>query len=171
MTHPTRLALLSILVLASCGGSPPPRTVSEMDRRSIVEQRALDLILEVLRESNIERGPEMRVNIGAPEGSDPFDVDVRVGTRAFGIEWVSPQDRADHGTLIPEPDPGGQLRIMAGMGDDADAQILVLEHRMYRYDPDLERVEAGATGVHEAEGRLKRDVRDFLEYVRGQGGL
>jgi hypothetical protein len=32
-------------------------------------------------------------------------------------------------------------------------------------------VRHGAAGPREAESRLRRDVRDYLEYVRGQGGL
>ena len=123
---------------------------------------------EVLDERNVPQGPAWSVEI-APETS--LDVDVRLDSSSYGIEWVSAQDRADLGDLLPEPASDGQLRIVAGMGEDASAQILILDHTAYRFTLEREQVQRGAPGARETEERLRRDVVDFLQYVRGQGGL
>ena len=160
------LAICSALV--ACGGQSLPRGPRESELRGIADSRALEMITEVLREAGIGTATGWQIDVG---GSAPFAADVRLANTDFGIEWVTAQDRAEHGTLIPEADPNGQLRILPGAGEDARCQVLVLDHRNYRWDPDLERVERGSVGVREAEGRLRRDVQDFVEYVRGQGAL
>ena len=163
---------LHVLVLSTsllaCGSVERPRGPTEADLRSISEAEAIDILAELLVEAGVTAAQSWRVNVGA---SEPFEVDLRLGQTSYGIEYVSPQDRADHGERIPRPDPNGQLRIMPGAGNDAQAQILVLEHSTYRYDPDRERVQRGSIGPAEAEERLRRDLRDYLEYVRGQGAL
>ena len=167
LTSCSRLVLLALLA-GACGGVERPRGPTEADLRSIHEAEAVDILTELLSESGVAASIHWEVNVGAPE---PFQVDLRLAQTSYGIEYVSPQDRHDHGERIPRPDPSGQLRIMPGAGDDAQAQILVLDHSTYRYDPDRERVQRGSTGPAEAEERLRRDLRDFLEYVRGQGAL
>lgn len=162
------LLLVAALALAACGPSPRPRGPTDADLRSFTEAEAQQIIGQVLAEAGVSVTGQWPVDVGTEE---PFEVDVRLAGSDFGIEWVSPQDRHDHGSRIPDPDPSGQLRIMPGLGDDTEAQILVLESTAYRYDPDLERVQRGSIGAAETESRLRRDVRDYLEYVRGQGGL
>jgi hypothetical protein len=161
-------AILFCAPLFACGAVERPRGPTEADLRSISEAEAIDILTELLAETSVAAAVNWQVNVGAPE---PFEVDLRLGQTSYGIEYVSPQDRRDHGERIPRPDPSGQLRIMPGAGDDAQAQILVLEHSTYRYDPDRERVQRGSIGPAEAEERLRRDLRDYLEYVRGQGAL
>jgi hypothetical protein len=177
-THrsPSTLALalapraLAVLALATVACGPPPRAehVSPADLRDISEARAKEIIAEVAGEVGTALQAAWPVDVGEAE---PFPVDFQIASSDYGIEWVSPQDHVDHGETIPEPDPSGQLKIMPGAGNDAGKQVVVLDHRTYRYDPDLERVQRGTTGAREAESRLRRDVRDFLEYVRGQGGI
>lgn len=162
------LVTSTLLFLCACGSAQRPRGPSADELRTIHEQRAFELIQEVLDEAGVRAEHEWQIDIGAPE---PLDVDVRLGGTEFGIEWVSPQDREDYREAIPPPDPEGLLRILPGAGDDAQAQILVMHERMYRYDPDRERVQRGSTGVHEVEARVRTYVRDYLEYVRGQGAL
>lgn len=162
------LALLCAMTAIACGPPPRVRHASDADLRDISETRAGEIITEVVGEvgTTVQQGWPIDAGEGAP-----FRVDFQVASSDFGIEWVSPQDRVDHGTTIPEPDAQGQLRIMSGAGNDAGKQVVVLDHRNYRYDPDIARVQAGAFGSREAEGRLRRDVRDFLDYVHGQGGI
>ena len=164
--------LLSVLLLAlpACGpsasGASGPTTAAEV--RTLDEGRALELIAQVLAEEAVERGPAWSVQV-APETA--LDVDVRLAASSFGIEWVSAQDRADLGDALPQPAPDGQLRIVPGTGGDAGAQVLLLEHSVYEFVNEREHVQSGAPGARETEVRLHRDVRDFLQYVRGQGGL
>ncbi len=161
------LAWCSLAFALGCG-SPHPQGPSEPPELSnLSEARALELIGEVLAEEGVPRAAGWSIEV-APEVA--LNVDVRLASSSFGIEWVSPQDRIDMGEAIPQPAAGGQLRIVPGLGDDASAQVLVLESASYRYSNDRTAVQSGAPGASETEGRLRRDVRDFLQYVRGQGG-
>ena len=159
---------LLLLALPACGPRATPGPSEPPELLAVSEARALEIIGEVLAEASVARGPSFSIAIG-PRAE--LEVDVRLASSRFGIEWISPQDRADLGAAVPEPASGGQLRIVPGHGEDASAQVLALEHTSYRYANDREAVQSGVPGALEAEGRLRRDVRDFLEYVRGQGGI
>jgi hypothetical protein len=156
------------LALAACGPDARPRAADPRDLRTLSEGRAIEVIRQVAAEAGVTTRSDWPVVLG---GRDPISVDERIGTTSFGLEFVNPQDRADHGDVFPEPRDDGQLLLIEGRGQDQSARVLVLDHRNYRYDPDLERVQRGATGVREAEARLRRDVRDFLEHVRAEGAL
>jgi hypothetical protein len=95
-------------------------------------------------------------------------VDIGLSGRPFGIEWVSPQDRMNHGDLLPPPDENGSLRLIPGIGDDAQAQILVLDHRTYMFTRDRAAILRGHPAAAEVESRLRRDLRDYIVYIRGQ---
>jgi hypothetical protein len=158
---------VSILFALACGAQSR-RTETPVELMTLSEARALEIIHEVLAEASVPRGALWEVGL---DGQHTLDVDVRFASSSFGIEWMSPQDRADMGELVPMPAPGGQLRIVPGTGDDDGAQVLILEHSSYEYANDREAVQRGTPGASETEGRLRMDVRDFLEYVRGQGGV
>jgi hypothetical protein len=162
------LWLAASLGTGGCAQSTPaPQAAPTGEGRIIQEAQALDIIHDTLTDAGVRPGGTWEVDVG---GDAPLRVDVRLGQGSFGIEWVSPQDRADWGEGLPSPAPGGQLRILPGRLDDVPVQILVLDHETYRYEADMEQVRHGAAGPREAESRLRRDVRDYLEYVRGQGG-
>lgn len=167
MSRSRLLIVSSLMVIAGCGGSRSTGAAEPPELLTLSEARAIEIITEVLAEEGVPRGPSWSVQI-AP--ATTLDVDVRLDQSSFGVEWISPQDRADLGDALPRPAPGGQLRIIPGMGADASAQVLALEHSSYEYANEREAVQRGVPGASEAEGRLRRDVRDFLEYVRGQGG-
>lgn len=158
------LAGLAALAATACGGAQTPTHRGDALRR-LTEGEALTLVAEAMREAGLEVGPPFSVDIGAPQ---PLEVDVRVGQTRFGIEWVSSQDRLDYGDAIPTPPADGSLLILPGRGEDEAVEILVLDAERYRYDPDPDRVYGGAVSSGEAEARVRRDVRDFLEYCRGQ---
>ncbi|HJL18880.1 MAG TPA: hypothetical protein RMH99_24670 [Sandaracinaceae bacterium LLY-WYZ-13_1] len=165
------LALALPASLPACGptsthGGGGPAEPAEL--RTLSEERALTLVREVLASESIPRGALWVVSI---QPDTEIEVDVRLASSSFGIEWISPQDRADVGEAVPEPASGGQLRIVPGTGDDAGAQILILDHSAYEYANEREHVQRGVPGARETEERLRRDVRDYLHYVRGQGGL
>jgi hypothetical protein len=171
MPFPPRppLVALALLVAGSvgCGPAPRPRGPTPEDLLDITEGRALELISEVAADSGTGLEADWRIDVGEDE---PFSVDVRLTDTSFGIEWVSPQDRADFGDLLPAPN-ARQLQVIPGAGDDAEAQILIVDHGNYRYDPDLERVQRGSRGAREAEASVRNYIRDYFEYVRGQGAI
>ena len=167
MSRSSVLIASLLFSIAGCGGSRSGEASEPPELLTLSEARALEIIGEVLAEEGIQPGSGWTVQI-APETT--LDVDVRLGQSSFGIEWISPQDRADMGEALPQPASGGQLRIVPGAGEDASAQVLALEHSTYQYANEREAVQRGVPGASEAEERLRRDVRDFLEYVRGQGG-
>lgn len=164
------LAFLALVLSAGCGPSSHATgsSTSEANIRVLDEHRALSIIGEVLQEDDVPVGPSWSVEI-APGAS--LDVDYRLGPSSYGIEWVSEQDRADLADALPGPASDGQLRIVPGMGENANAQILLLDHAAYRFANEREAVQGGVPAARETEERLRRDVRDFLHYVRGQGGL
>ncbi|MBX3270063.1 MAG: hypothetical protein KF729_07360 [Sandaracinaceae bacterium] len=163
---PLCLAILCaglLVSLAGCGGGTP--VTSRAERRTLDETRALQLVEEVLIERGIPRNRAWSVPLASRR---ELDVDLRLAQSRFGIEWISPQDRADLGDAVPGPATGGNLRIVPGAGDQ---EILLLEHTTYEYVNEREHVQAGLAGARETEERLRRDVIDFLHYIDGQGGL
>jgi hypothetical protein len=165
-TRRTAAVALTVLPLAlGCGPAPRPATPSPEALRSLTEARALALVTEVLDERGFAHELGWPVDVGY---AAPLPVDLHLTGTPFGVEWISGQNRERLGERLPRPAPGGQLRVMPGAGEDAEASILVLDFETYRYEPDRERVERGAPGEREVESRLRRDVVDFLEYVRGQ---
>lgn len=135
---------------------------------TISESQALSMIRQALRAEGISAGAAWSVSISRRV---ILDVDVRLGRAPFGIEWVSRQDRANYGAAVPGPAEDGQLRIVAGISSGVEAQVLVLEHSSYRFGSEVAHVQRGTPGASETEARLRRDVRDYVEYVRGQGGV
>lgn len=164
----TRAICIVLLMswLAACGGTQIEASVADEPPRELADARALEIIEEVLVRNHepASRGWDVDVN-----ASRALSVDVRINASEFGIEYVTTQDRADMGEVIPEADPDGQLRIMRGARADSHAQILVLDSKSYLYDDHIEHVQQGAAGIRDAEGRLARDVEDFVAYARGQG--
>ena len=98
-----------------------------------------------------------------------IDGHVRLGDTSFGIEWVSAEDRARYGALLPAPTPDGQLQLLTGAGNDAQVRplILVLDHQSYRFASRRVQIE-GIHDLHEVEAQLRRDLTDFIEYARSQ---
>ena len=155
MIHrPLNPSLLVLGLLLGCGAAQGPGAT---DLRSITEQRAIEIIHEAATDSGATAAGTIMVQLQEGE----FEVDVRIEGSEFGLEWISAQDRADSPSL-PEMPPSGQLQIVNGQDG---VQVLMLDSRAYRYDPDRGRVQGGATSVGDAEARLRRDVRDFLVYA------
>jgi hypothetical protein len=153
----------ALLLLASCGaaaplgpGAPEPRLLSET--------QALLAIREALSEAGAS--PE-RASTLVLEGA-PLRVDARFGQPTFAIEWASADDRA-HQTL-PPANPRDPLRIVTASDGAQTIQVLVLDERVYGYEGNSLLVQRGAPSLEDAERRVRRDVADFVDYVRDQGG-
>jgi hypothetical protein len=161
------LALALAFPLSACGGSQTPHTVHEGEYHEISEKRALSLIAETLLDLNYRVATGWAVDVG---WSEPLEVDLRADGASFGVEWISQIDHARHGDDIPPPAPEGQLRIVSGRGESAGAHVLILDTNSYKFHPERDTVHRGEAGAREVESRLRRDVRDFVEFERGRTG-
>ena len=168
---PLTLLVVSLPLAPACGPSSRNQagTREAANVRTLDENRGLALVSDVLAEEGIARGAPWTVPVATRR---EIDVDIRLAGSSYGIEWMSPQDRVDFGDVIPGPAPGGELRIVPGFGEGRTGdQILILEHTTYEFVNEREQVQGGLPSARETEVRLARDVRDFIHYVRGQGGL
>jgi hypothetical protein len=161
----SRVALL--LLVNACASAPRASAPTRADTpamRSFDESEALELIDGWLAEERLRGLPGWHVELS---GRDELDVDLRLGTSSFGVEWVSADDRRRHGGALPSPGPGGQLRLLRG-GHDGSALILLLDHESYRYaDRDGSDATEAVEGL-DAERKLRQDLLDFLRYVKNQ---
>ncbi len=160
------VAWFAVCLVVACGGVEQRTASIDEPLRELPDARALELISTTLARLHIENSRNWDIDVSARR---PLRVDIRLDGTDFGVEYVTEQDRVDMGAdVIPEPDPEGQLRIMRGTHADSHAQVLVLDATSYEYDEHLEHVQGGAVGIRDAEGRLARDVEDFVAYARGQ---
>ena len=156
------------LLLTACGGHRPAVSFETSEFEDLTEGRATEICLEVAADRQLTFETGWVVNLGRGAA---VPVDLRVAGTEFGLEWVTAADRSTHGTILPEPATEDQLVLAGGAGEDSEAQVLVLDHRSYRFHPDPDAVQRGATGVREVEARLARDVREFLTHVESVAPL
>jgi hypothetical protein len=156
---------VALLLLASCGaGVPSPTQAGAPEPRLLSETQALLAMREALTEAGAL--PESAATL-ALEGA-PLRVDVRFGEPTFAIEWATADDRAHQD--LPPAGPGDPLRIVSASDGAQTIQVLVLDERVYGYEGNSLLVQRGAPSLDDAERRVRRDVADFVEYVRDQGG-
>jgi hypothetical protein len=160
------------LVAAGCAtaSEPPAASASRATTTDpIAEEDAIAVIDEVLIKSSVQ--PVAGWRVALQQAQNALDVDVRLGDSSFGIEWVSPSDRQSLGGALPRPDPNGQLRLLQGRVSEGTAQPLILLLDAESYGMPRRPRHAGRlapSADREARERLRRDVSDFLDYVRGQ---
>jgi hypothetical protein len=151
--------------LAGCGGAPPVAAPPPRPQE-LGEARALEVIAATLREQGVATSGDWSADVG---GAEPLRVDLHLGDGPFGIEYVTRQDREDVPDLPAAPrEP--ELQILPGHGPDARVQVLLLDELAYRFYAGVEHAHDGRRSARQAEGRLARDVADFMAYVHGQGG-
>ncbi len=146
------------LSLAFLGcGSPPPHPPNPT--RPLDERRAVEIILTAFREEG-DRGVTGRTITLA--GGKFLSVDVSGAGKRYGVAYVTANDRRALGLAVPAPQPGMEdaLHLIRGTQSDSDARILVLQDTDYLYDDQVG--EEHEETVVTAEGKLDRDVRDFI---------
>lgn len=91
-----------------------------------------------------------------------LEVDVLSEGKKYGVAYVTGNERAALGPVLPprEPSMGDALQLVSGLGEDGDARVLVLEDSDYEYDDQVGEEHEETTVT--AELKLRRDVRDFL---------
>ncbi|HEX7476441.1 MAG TPA: hypothetical protein VF331_01415 [Polyangiales bacterium] len=164
---PRFVTVCAALVAAGCAtATPAVQHPSAEHLASLPESQALALIDSCLQEQKVEPEPGWAVELPRHAGGLP--VDIRLGHAPVGIEWVSEQDRARYGQLLPAPDPSGQLRVLQGRDG---AIVLLLDQATYRYEPGGARALLASRDLDSTADRLKRDVQDFIAYVKSQYAL
>src|SRR5439155_8447430 len=101
-----------------------------------------------------------------------IEVDLATAGHDHGVEFVTAQDRTDFGDGLPPRRSADALVTVQGTGSNhAQVDVLVLDEREYLFEPDPERAGPGRPTNIEVEDRLRRDVVDYLAYLRRQGQL
>lgn len=156
---------LWLMLLAGCGaGAPTPTRAGAPEPRLLSETQALLAMREALQEHGTLAQSATTLTL---EGV-PLHADVRFGQPPYAIEWATAEDRAHQD--VPEAGPDAPLRIVSARDGAQPVQVLVLDERAYGYEGNSLLVQRGAPNLEDAERRLRRDVSDFVEYVRDQGG-
>jgi hypothetical protein len=162
-----RILLAMGLLGFACGGAQdgglPPEPLRKLD-----EARAFEIILGAFQEM------DLRAEQGRPlstQAAGNFDVDLAVPGKPVALEYLDDRDREALRAALPSR-RGDTLRIMAASdaASGTEVQVLIIEDRDYEYDPNPEQSGGGrAPTVLEIEGRLRRDVIDFLQYAKTEG--
>ncbi|HEY6878824.1 MAG TPA: hypothetical protein VI299_12430 [Polyangiales bacterium] len=153
------------IVLVGCAASVPgaPR-LGGPEPRLLTETQALLAVREALVGAGaLAQGATTLTLDGAP-----LHAEVRFGDPPFAIEWATADDRAHRN--LPKPAPENPLQIVSASDGSQPVQVLVLDERAYAYEGNSLLVQRGAQGIEDAERRVRRDVTDFVNYVRDQGG-
>jgi hypothetical protein len=138
-------------------GPPEPRVLREAQG------------LLAVREALLSEGALAEGQAELTLAGQPFHADICFGDPAFAIEWVSADDRAQ-GVQLPQARAESPLQIVSAERAAQAIQVLILDERAYGYEGNSLLVQRGAPGIDEAEQRVRRDVSDFVDYVRDQGG-
>jgi hypothetical protein len=155
-----------LILLAGCAAAAPAGSkTGAPEPRLLSETQALLAVREALLSAGAlaEGGATLTLD-GAP-----LHADVRFGDPPFAIEWASADDRAHDAGATPAT-PESPLRIVSARDGERTVQVLVLDARAYGYEANSLLVQRGAPSIDDAEQRVRRDVADFLDYVRDQGG-
>ena len=151
-----------VLLTAGCG-SPPPHAPNPT--RPLDERRAVEIILTAFREEGDGGVTGRSVALAAGKR---LQVDVGATGKKYGVAFVTGNERRALGLAVPAAQPGMEdaLHLVRGTQNDADARILVLQDTDYLYDDQVG--EDHEATVLTAEGKLDRDVRDFIVRARAE---
>jgi hypothetical protein len=154
--------LLGLAVVAGFAcSSPPPRTANPT--KPLDERRAVHVIIEAFRDERDRPVGGRTIEI---QPGKFLEMDVGSAGRKYGVAYVTAAERQSLGDALPRPLPGMEdaLQLVRGIGDEADAKILILHDTNYMYDDHLGTSHEAT--ILTAERKLARDVRDFI--VRAQ---
>jgi hypothetical protein len=154
-----------VFALAGCGGA---QHAAAAPLRPLEESRAIDVILEAFQRAGVT--PELHRRIGLAGGRQ-MEIDVATAGHDHGVEYIQEQDRLDFGDALPQRQHPDSLLTCVGVGEDARVDVLLVEDRDFRYEPDPSRSGPGRPTNIEVEDRLRQTVVDYLTYLRQHGQL
>jgi hypothetical protein len=154
------LVVVFAWLVAACG---PPNAKTALAKRPIDEGRAAKIIAESLQKEGLQAAGPKVITIAGKK----LTLDVTIDGKKYAVVYLSPNDQVELGdsSITKKKQlPGDPLRIETGSSDDGMYHFVVLYATDYQYD-DNEGHEHEAT-VITAEGKLDRDVRDFVMIAR-----
>ncbi len=156
-TRRVAIRLLGATALLLACSEPTPRVPNPT--RPLDERRATEIISQAFHDEGDEpvHGRPMSLAPG-----EALDIDVLARGKKYGVAYVTASERSALGGALPPRDPamGDALQLVSGLGNDADARVLVLNDGEYLYDDQIGEEHGDASVT--AELKLRRDVRDFL---------
>ncbi|RLB52849.1 MAG: hypothetical protein DRI90_21755 [Deltaproteobacteria bacterium] len=146
-------ALVCLALTTACG---PAQTRPETALKPLEERRARGIIEQAVLDNGY-RPLKGRV-VKLADGTDMTE-DMALEGEVYGIAYISAREAEMLGKSLPKRNPESeQLRLVRGTGG---AIILLLWEADYRYDAGEEHT----TTAVAAEGKLSRDVADFILHV------
>jgi hypothetical protein len=140
----------------------PPRAAHPLS--PIPEPRARDLIGRTFRAAGVPVEANRFVRVGSATSDDKrVRLEIAAAGRKFGVAYLTPEDWAQLGDVLPPRASNGALVVARGEGG---TRILCLFASDYA-DDDQTGDDRTATTVA-ADRRLERDVRDFLHRAEEQ---
>ena len=150
--------------LLACGDDAPARAPAQA--RPMDGPRAQQVIAQTFRGEGVE-----------PEGGRTFALSVKdqaplsvaAAGHKWGVVWLTRDRMRDLAAYLPKhsADPDAPLVVLNGAGADADVHALALWESDYMTD-DLAGESHASTEIA-AEGKLQRDVRDFVLKAKNEG--
>lgn len=150
-----------VLLIISCSGTQKrPRNIG---LRPLEQQRAIEIILEVLAKNEITE-TEINVPLLLPNGKI-INSDIFVLSRRMAVEYLTEQDRREYGKL-PQKVEGSDFHVIIAKKEGLEDEIylLILNDSDFEYCPNPEpnyRTPQLPT-IYEVEDRLRQNIRDFI---------
>ncbi|MDJ0765435.1 MAG: hypothetical protein QNJ97_20815 [Myxococcota bacterium] len=162
---PNTLLLFVTVLSWGCGG--PQTQQPDLDIRSLEENRALEIIEEVLA----ERGYRFEKDAGVAFANQrTFKADVKVKDHAMAIEYLTDHDIESIGE-IPDPAAGSRLHVIAAKSLPKDpsgrvkpAYILFIDSRKFTYHFNPTSDQRADVTFLEVDSRLRRDLADYISW-------
>lgn len=151
---------LSAAPLAACGG--PQRTGEETQLRPLAKSRALEVILEALRDRNVTVERNRRLTLA----NGTVEADLVLAGTTHAIEYIQESDRGTFPERIPDNHNPEVMLVCRATGPDAGWDLMLLDARDYRYMPDPALVGSGRPSQVEVEDRLRRTIIDYVAHTR-----
>jgi hypothetical protein len=156
--------VVTAAVFLGCGA---PQEVKQLETRPLEEQKALEIIGEVLAERGYKATQGAAIELST---TTRFTCDFRVVGHKMAIEYLTDKDRKVIGH-IPPAASGSRLHVLPAraVSEDPDAPgepiyVYFVDARkyVYQYNPTSD-VRADVTFL-EVDSRMRRDLADFLSW-------
>ncbi len=160
--------IATLCTLAAFAACSAPQQTALAPLRPLPESRALEVILDAFRQVGVEPELHRRIHI---QHNRELEIDVATRGHNHGVEYIMEQDRTDFGDALPRRRTADSLLTVVGIGPDANVDVLLLQDTDFRYEPIPEQNNESRPTLIEVEDRLRRNVVDYLTYLRQHNEL